>query len=472
MRLLDRGVGLISTLILARLLLPADFGLVAMAITVTGLLETLTQFGFESALIRKATVEKKDYDTAWTLYVILGLALGIAIAVAASPAAAFYHTPDVAPILYVLAIAPVLSGFENIGIVDFRRRLEFHWDFTFQASKRLAGALVTIPLAFYWHSYWALIAGMLTSRLVGLGLSHAMSPHRMSLSLATAREILGFSMWLLLHNLLFFLRVRSASLFLGRFHGPTSVGGFTMAADIASLPNTELVMPLDRALLPSYSTLTQQADRLQSAFIRVLALIALVSIPASAGLAAVADLAVPILLGPQWTEIVPAMKILALFGVTIALQMNCGAILVALGKPRLQAGISLIQVMTMFALLLLLVPSKGMTGAAIAYLIAGLISLPISYAVTLANLRCSADRLLAAVWRPLLGSAVMYVALQGPFFPFASSPGNLMEATALLAAKIALGALVYMTVIAVAWMVAGRPEGAERDLVRLVLRRL
>jgi hypothetical protein len=66
----------------------------------------------------------------------------------------------------------------------------------------------------------------------------------------------------------------------------------------------------------------------------------------------------------------------------------------------------------------------------------------------------------------------MYVALQGPFFPFASSPGNLMEATALLAAKIALGALVYMTVIAVAWMVAGRPEGAERDLVRLVLRRL
>jgi hypothetical protein len=105
-------------------------------------------------------------------------------------------------------------------------------------------------------------------------------------------------------------------------------------------------------------------------------------------------------------------------------------------------------------------------------LIAGLISLPISYAVTLANLRCSAGRLLAAVWRPLLGSTVMYAALQGPFFPFASSPGSLVGATALLAAKIALGALVYVTTVAAAWMVAGRPEGAERDLVRLVLRSL
>jgi lipopolysaccharide exporter len=472
MRLLDRLVGMTSTLVLARLLLPADFGLVAMATVVIGLLEALTAFGFEAVLISKAAPSREDYDSAWTLNALLGASLAVAILLLARPAARIYETPAVAPIFAALAILPLLSGLQNIGIVDFQRRLAFDRDFAFNASKRLVSFLVTVVLAVAWRNYWALAAGMIAGRAVGLVQSYRMSRYRPRPCLASAPGIFHFSKWLLLGNLTRFLRLRAAVFFLGHLHGPARVGMFAMANDFASIPSDMLVLPMNRAIFPGYSQVAGDRERLRSGYLRVLGLVALMVVPACLGLALIARFAVPLLLGPHWLATIPIIELLALAGALMALQANSGPLLVAVGRPRLSAALGVVQVVVTIALMVVFVPTHAAIGAAMAVLIASAASLPVNYAIVLDQLAMNPLPLLARLWRPLLGAVVMFLAVRVIFRTTIAAQLDVVHlALATLATAIS-GALVYLATVAGAWLVAGRPEGSERDFVRLLRREL
>lgn len=199
-RLLDRLVGLASTVILARLLLPSDFGVVAMAMSVIGLIELATAFSFEIALIQKPDPQRVHFDTAWTLNVLLAAGGALVTVALAHPTAAFYGEPRLAPMMWAIAAAWLVSGFENIGIVEFRRQMDFAREFRFLATKRCAAFVVTLTAAFALRSYWALVIGMAAGRVFGVLLSYAMHPFRPRPSLAASRELFGFSGWMLANN--------------------------------------------------------------------------------------------------------------------------------------------------------------------------------------------------------------------------------------------------------------------------------
>src|SRR3954462_5823223 len=113
-RLVDRGIGLASTVMLARLLVPADFGVVAMAMGVVTLLEVFAAFGFDNALIQKRNVDRSHYDTAWTFNIIFGALVAVSLIVLAWPASLFFHQPALSRVLCALALASLFSSFENI----------------------------------------------------------------------------------------------------------------------------------------------------------------------------------------------------------------------------------------------------------------------------------------------------------------------------------------------------------------------
>jgi len=471
MRLADRMMGFLSTLVLARLLVPNDFGLVAMAMAIVALLETMTALGVESVLISKTDATREDYDTAWTINASLGVLLGALLLLLAAPAAHYYRSSDVQIVMLALAIMPVLAGFENIGIVDFRKHLEFHRDFNFNVLRKLAAVSITLPLAFWLRNHWALIAGMIGSRAFALLLSYRMSTYRPRFSRARIGEILHFSKWILLHNLLFFLRTRLGDFVIGRTHGTAALGLFNMANEIATLPSTELVMPINRAVFPGYSMVSGDRARLQSGFLRVLGLFALVAVPGSVGIALVAPYAVPLLLGPAWSATIPLMQLLAIAGLTIALQSNCWSVFLAVGKPRLQVSIGVLQVAILVAAMVGLVPEHGIYGAAIAYLLSGLISLPLAYGLTMRLLALPAGRLLAQLWRPLAGATVMYLAVSAVTVKLDSSSSGGLGPAAMLLTAITVGAFTYSVAVLLQWLAAGRPDGGERDLARMIDRR-
>ena len=147
MRFAVRFVGIVSTLILARLLVPADFGLVALATMLVAMLEAMSEFNFAIYLIRQQSADRSHYDTAWTLSALRGIIIALLLAALAPFAVDFFHEPRLENIVYAIALVTVLSGFTNIGIVDFQKSLEFHKEFQLLVYTRLCSFITTITLA-------------------------------------------------------------------------------------------------------------------------------------------------------------------------------------------------------------------------------------------------------------------------------------------------------------------------------------
>src|SRR5689334_546854 len=128
-----RLIGLVSTVILARLLTPTDFGIVSMAMFVVGMLEVLNQTGQRLAIIRLHDPSREDYDSAWTISLLVGVTIGLLILLIAPFTVVYFHEPRAILVMQCLSLRAVLDGFENIGIVDFRRDLRFDRFFWFNA---------------------------------------------------------------------------------------------------------------------------------------------------------------------------------------------------------------------------------------------------------------------------------------------------------------------------------------------------
>jgi PST family polysaccharide transporter len=470
-----RILGLVSTLILARLLTPADFGLVAIAMAIAAGLELLTLFGFDAALIQRKEITREHYDTAWTLNLLLGAGLACALAIAAVPVAAFYRDPRLEAIMYIIGGKYIIEHAGNPGVVDFRRNITFRPDFVIQVLPKLIAILITIPAAFLLRDYRALLIGMLISSSSTFLLSYLLHKHRPRWCLAEARVLYNFSRWLLLNNFINYLRNRSADLIIGRALGPGPLGVFSIGSEVSNLPTTDMVAPINRVLFPSYVQLAADLNRLRDAFRTTLGLIAIAALPASVGVAAVADPLVRVMLGEKWLEAIPVISLLALAGASTVLQTNTGALLNALGKPRLIALTGAIQVALLFPMLLFATWRFGLLGAASAVLLHAMaFGLPITYLIVCRNAPVRVGDIVDACWRPVAASAVMYGTVW-VLLKVINAPTTLTGSLAALLSACAIGALTYVAALLLLWQMAGRPQGSESlliDRIRPALARL
>jgi O-antigen/teichoic acid export membrane protein len=177
-RLLDRAVGVISMLILARVLTPADFGLVAMATALIALVELFGGFGLDLALIQHRDATREHFDAGWTMNVLIGALVALLLLVLARPLAWFYDEPQLVALVALLALGPLIQGSKNIGVVAFRKDLNFDREFRFLLAKRLLSSVITVWLALWLRSYWALAIGMVFGRFTGVGISYALHAFR------------------------------------------------------------------------------------------------------------------------------------------------------------------------------------------------------------------------------------------------------------------------------------------------------
>lgn len=458
-RVCDRLLGLVSTLVLARLLVPEDFGLIAMAMSVIALIELAGAFSFEIALIRQTNPAREHYDTAWTLNLAFALLCSALIAGLAPLAARFYEEPRLTLLMIVLAGGWLVQGFENIGIVNFRRRMDFASEFRFMFSKRFVGFVVTIALAIALQSYWALALGQSAMRATGLVLSYSMESYRPRLSLAARRDLFSFSGWLFVTNVMSFGLARLPHFVIGRLEGPAALGMYTIAAEFARLPSTELSAPINRAVLPGLSRVRENEAELRTLFIQVMSTTFALTLPAAIGLAMTAALVIQTVLGSQWSDAAPMLAILAVAGAVEVIGSNSGIAYLVLGRTRLVAGLSAAKLTVLVAAAIFLVPHLGAVGMAIAELIAATLVVLLGTATLIRSLRLSWKQIVAATWRTSISTTAMAIALLW----FVGSPLS-AESTVhawLLPQAIALGMVVYATSMLLLWQFSGRPPGAE-----------
>lgn len=466
LRLAERSIGLVSTLILARLLTPADFGLVAMATAVLALIELMGAFGFDIVLIQRKHAERVHYDTAWTFNLLFGIATAILLIAMAVPAAGFYHEPRLTWILIALSISALAQGFSNIGTVAFRKEMNFRKEFYFMVSKKLAAFVVTISLALTFRSYWALVGGIVTGKIVSVWISYRIHPYRPKFTLAGRHELFHFSKWLFISNLVLLIQNKADSFILGKTVGALGLGLYNVAGELAALPSTELIAPLNRAAFPAYAQLSSSLEDLRKKFLEIFGFIALVAIPASVGLASVADPVVRVLLGPQWVNAIPILQILAVCGLMSSLQSNLIVVITALGKPKANTLLSATMATLYIPTVVYASLHYGTLGAAWAHLIMSiLVQIPLNIVfLRLTDLHYSLY--FGTLWRPMAASLVMAVCLSALFASIISAVkfSPLLE----LIISIVTGSISYVTTILVLWAISGKPKtSAEFRIVQM-----
>jgi O-antigen/teichoic acid export membrane protein len=469
-----RILGLFSTFILVRILAPEDFGLVALAISFAQAIDWLASIGVNEALIREERLDRALYDTGFTLNLIRGGLMAVAIAAEALPVASLFDDERLAPILLLLALSMFLMAVENVATVDFRRELAFHKDFQLSVIPRIASIVVSIATAVAWQSYWALIAGILTNRFLRLVLSYLLRPYRPRFSLSAWRRIFGFSFWSWVCSVVMMVRDRVDAIVIGRLRGPAQVGVYAVGWEIGALTSTELVEPLTAALFAGFSVARRAGSDLADGYFRAVCATFLLTLPLGLGLSMLAAPIVQLGLGERWMEAVPLVQVFAIVCTTRVIAFISTVLLNAHGMLRVQVVILALGLLVRIALLLVLVKPFGLLGAAVAATACTAVEEVLYLLVTFRRFGLDASNLLRGTWRCLLASVAMMIVLQVQGVAWAPAPSGAAAGAGVIAQAVLTGALAYAVVVLASWWLSGRPRGAETTFLETagILRRL
>jgi len=464
---------LASTLILVRLLQPEDFGLVAIASGFILAADALSSVGVQDALVREPKPSRTMYDTAFTMSVLRGVISGLIVLSIAWPVAEFFAEDRLIPVLIALAAGMVLSSCENIGIVDFRRELRFHKEFQIQVWSRLVSVLITIALAFMWQSYWALVVGMLCGRGVRVIQSYVMSPYRPSLTLSAWRRLIGFSAWNWGVAVMIQIRDRADHAIIGRILGTSAVGSYAVGYEIGTLTTTELAEPMNRALFSGFATIQDAAERRAAMYLGAIGVAAVIVFPAGVGISLISNPLVHLLLGPQWLIVIDLVQIVAVASTLGVLTSIGTAFLMASGGIRYAFGVLCCSVLIRVPLMAACVAQWGLLGAGIATALSVLIDQCIGLSVVLPRIGVPITRVLARLWRPIVACGAMIGIMLALGMAWRPPDDTSMLGLILSSgARAMVGASTYVVSLAVLWRLAGRPDGAERQIFRLIQKRV
>ncbi len=461
LRVVDRMIGLVSTVVLARLLVPGDFGLIALAASLLGMLEVLGAVGMDMALIQRADARREHYDTAWTFHVLFGLATAGVVAGLARPFASFYGDPRLLPVMLMLAATHALQGFENIGVVAFRKDLEFDREFTYRVTRRVVTTfLVTLPLAFVLRNYWALLVGSLVGAALTVALSYLLHPYRPRFALSAFRELMSFSKWFLLDSIVEFLYARMAVLIIGKWSGSPAVGAYSLATDLAAMATQEVSAPVHRAVFPGYAKMADDRPMLRHTVLKVTSVLLLVVLPCGAGVSLLAEPVVLILFGPKWIEAIPLVQVLGINGILTVLLSSAHYVNMAVGMTRSSSLVLAAHSAITLPLMLWSVPQHGARGAVVAMLIASLLTAPLNYYLVGKAIDFGWPELKSILWRPLAGVIVMsgFLWALRQHWPV---PVGTAQLLAYAAAACAVGAGTYCTTVYLLWRRRREPDSAE-----------
>jgi len=459
LRLSIKGIGIISTLILARLLTPDDFGLMALGTSIYAIVELMRAFGFDTVLIQNQKSDRSHYDTAWTMQIIFSLIASSLIIAISDYAADYYNDSRLADVLKVMSLLILINGFNNIGVVEFRKKMTFNKEFAYQVLIKLSGFCVTIPLAWYLRSYWALLMGLLSANITSLILSYTMQKYRPRVCLDAWRELMSFSSWLMVNNVFLFIYQHGQNFILAKMIAPASVGLYAITNEISSITTSELVGAVNRAAFPGYSSVNENLVKLTELYLKTLGLIAFIIIPCCVGISAVALIMVPVVLGDKWIEIIPLMELIAFSNIFIGLGTNLSSVFLAIKLQKLNLLYNILRSFMFISLVVYFIEQYNLVGIGYAMVVTSIAMYFFTLILSKMFLNLSLYDSLSRIIRPGFASSIMYVSLLYYYDIYT-------DLTALnLFLGVMLGAILYALSIVILWICSGRPDGVERQII-------
>ncbi len=397
-----------SLAVLATLLAPEDFGLLSMALVVTGMVDLFKDLGTRVAIIQKTDATPRFLSSIFWVNAGIGTTAALLLLVGAQLIALVYKEPRLIPVLQVLAINFPISG---LGI-SIRAHLEKNISFgligIIEAGSVVLGAITAIIMALFDYGVWALVAQSLVTTICTTIFSWILSGWRPQFTFdwQEIRGVLSFSMNYTGFNVLNYIARNFDYFLIGRYLGKEALGYYTLAYRIMVYPVQNISFIVNRVMFPVLSKVQDDNDKISRAFLQISAGIALVSFPLMLGVMALSDSFVEIVLGEKWLPVAGLLVILAPVGMFQSINSTVGAIYLTKNRTDtlFQWGI-FSTVITIAAFIIGL--QYGITGMAWAYLATSMILFYPSFKIPLRFINLKVRNVLSVLWIPLLNGLLM-----------------------------------------------------------------
>lgn len=344
----SQAISFVIFFVLARLLEPESFGLVALASVFFAFLELFLNQGFAQALIQRKNVEAEHLDTAFWINFAIGVFLTLLGITAAESVSNWFGEPKLTPILQWMSLSFVISAFSSVQQAIFRRKLAFKALSTRSLVATLIGGLVGIFMALQGFGVWSLVGQKLANAFSGVLVLWWASDWKPGFKLSTrhAKELFSFGVNIMGSQILTFFILRADDFLIGKFLGPVQLGYYTVAYRVLLTISQMLYGTINQVVLPGFSKIQEEPERVRSALCTSTKLSNAISFPLSLGVAALAPELVLLLFGEKWAPSIPAMQILAFIGPIQLSQGISTTLLTAMGKPTWSLSINFINSVT------------------------------------------------------------------------------------------------------------------------------
>jgi lipopolysaccharide exporter len=460
-------IGFVSTLVLAHLLTPTDFGLVAIATGLLAIVSAVTNLSLSEALIQTEELTDEHLHTAWTLNMARALIISLAFLAIAYPAAAFYKEPRLANVMLLLAGTVFIGGANNPRIALMNKDLVFWQDFAIGAGSKLVGFLTAATAAYLMRSYWALVIGTAAGQLTGLALSYFILPYQPRISWSRARELWSFSIWLTFCEFINTLNWRLDQLLVGRFLSKSALGFYTVGGDLAALPTREATVPIVQALFPGFILVKADSGRLRDAVCSAQSLTFAVAAPLGFGLAMIAHPVVGLVLGARWGTAATVVQFMACLYAMQTLTIAAQPLGLALGQTRALFHRDLLVFLARVPLVVIGLLTGGLVGALCGRIVAGSFHLVLNILFIRRHADVGLGRQLKSIWRSVVALGAMLLSLVA-LRPFLPNAGTQLQLGLNIASQVVIAGVVYIGVHAALWLTTGRGPGPERRVMEFV----
>lgn len=385
-RVLSRLIAFLRVVILARLLVPAQFGVFGIASMALGLLEILTETGINVFLIQ----EKEDVDSyvndAWLVSIIRGILIAFFIILTAPFVATFFQIEQFLGIILLISAVPLIKGFINPSIVKYQKNLQFNKEFFLRSAIFALDSLVAIAVSFITRSAIGLVFGLMAGAILEVILSFILikPTPKLSFNFQKINKIIHRGKWVTLYGIFNYAASEGDNITIGKILGPGLLGIYKMGYTISTLPVSGVSDVANRVIFPVYSKISQDINRLKRGFIKTLFFVSAMSILIGAIVFFFPKELFILIFGSKWADTVIVLKPLAVYGIIRAITGTTSSLFLAVGKQNYVAGMTFLRFVVLIITIVPLTVAYGIAGSSISVLLSGILELPLAayYAIS------------------------------------------------------------------------------------------
>lgn len=464
----NKAITVAATLLLARLLVPGDFGLLALALLAVALFHTLRDLGLAGALIVRQDLDRRDQGTVLTLMLANGVVVAAVLAALSPLAADLFREPRLTGVLAALSVTVFAGGFNWFYETVMSRELEFRRRFVCLLGQSVAYASTAVVLATLDAGVWSLVAGQIAGTAVLALLLFALAPYRVrpSFDRSVAAGVIKTGSGFLAQGGLGIVQQNIDYFAVGRVLGATPLGLYSMSFRLSELPYAGIAEPVAKVTFADFARMRHGGEDISRPYLASLRLVALTACPAAILLSGAAEPFTRAVLGQQWTGMIGALAILGIWGAARPVQGTLGWLLNSIGEARLMAKISALALVPLVPGLLLAAEAGGIELVAWVMLADMVLSLALLTLYVSRRGGVGGKRQVRALAPVVVASTACWGATRSVAELLSSQPPGVALVT-----SVAVGIVAYLAAIkvveppllAAAWSQIGRTMGHDRD---------